>query len=129
VRVRGRRSGQPDRPAANANAHAACADPGPEREANPDVGNTPGNPDAPDAGAKRNSEVAYAHMCADWYTLLLRQVRALPDDTATLFQLRVRAVHSEPADLPAGRSAPLRIVNGGHYGMLRVRDADGDGYP
>jgi hypothetical protein len=107
LRVRGRRSGQPDRPAANANAHAACADPGAEPEANPDVGNTPDNPDAPDAGAKRNRGVAYAHVCADWYTLLLRQVRAMPDDTATLFQLRVRAVPSEPADLPARRSAPL----------------------
>jgi hypothetical protein len=126
LREWGRRSGQPHRAAANADTHAACAESGAEPEANADVGNNPGNADDPDARAERNGGGADAHVCADWDTLLLRPVRAMPDDTAALFRLRVRAVHSKPADLPARRSAPLRI-DGRHCGMLRVRDADGDG--
>lgn len=88
LRGRGRRFGHPRRRHAVVNAHANA---GAQPEAHTDVGHANPYLEAHtvhsflEAHGDRNDRYdAHADLCADRYTLLLRQLCALPDDTAAL---------------------------------------------
>ena len=102
MRRRRRGAGAPDRRLTDVQADGH---PGHQPEANPDGAGYAGNggPDAhKDADVDGNTFV-----CADRDTLLLRQLSALSDDSADVFRVHVRTVHSESSELPRRRDTAL----------------------